>query len=100
MVNRFEAILRNRISCEELEKSINTEEYHNFPALPVFPDKKEDEKTFEQSLTAFFASNERVIITTLCIKNGCFLLGLIVVLVSFRKTVTQMRQSILKEPIL
>ncbi len=100
MVNRFEAILGNRISCGELEKWINTEEYRNFPSLPVFPDEKEDEKTFEQQLTAFFSSNEGVVITTLCITNGCFLLGLIVILVSFRKTVTQMRQSILEEPIL
>ncbi len=100
MVNRFEAILRNRISCGELEKSINTEEYRNIPSLPVFPDEKEDKKTFEQEITAFFSSNEGVVIITLCITNFCFLLGLIAVLVSFRKTVAQMRQSILEEPIL
>jgi hypothetical protein len=53
MVNRFEAILRNQILCGELEKSINTEEYHNFPALPVFPDEKEDKKHLSKHLLPF-----------------------------------------------
>jgi Na+-transporting methylmalonyl-CoA/oxaloacetate decarboxylase gamma subunit len=100
MVKRFEAILRNRISCGELEKSINSEEYRNFPSLPVFPDEKEDKKTIEQEITAFFFSNEGIVITTLGITNCFFLLGFLALLFRFRKIVSQMRQSILDEPIL
>jgi hypothetical protein len=100
MLKRFEGILRTRISCGELEKSIITEEYRNFPSLPVFPDEKEDKKTIEQEITAFFLSNEGIVIITLCITNCFFLLGFLALLFNFRKTVSQMRQSILEEPIL
>ena len=99
MLKRFEGILRTRISCGELEKSIITEEYRNFPSLPVFPDEK-DKKTIEQEITAFFFSNEGIVIITLCITNCFFLLGFLALLFNFRKTVSQMRQSILEEPIL
>ncbi len=100
MLKRFEGILRTRISCGELEKSIITEEYRKFPSLPVFPDEKEDKKTIEQEITAFFFSNEGIVIITLCITNCFFLLGFLALLFNFRKTVSQMRQSILEEPIL
>jgi hypothetical protein len=79
-------MLKNTISCGEFLRATNTEEYHSFPALPIFPDEKKN--NIEKFLT-FCTSTEGIIILTLVGTNFIFCLGFVMLLRWFQKSVSK-----------
>jgi hypothetical protein len=84
-IDRLESILKHRVSCREMERMDNKEEYRSFPSLPVIPDEK---KTILEELAIFSTSAEGVAILTLCCTNALCLIGLISIVIYFHKLIS------------
>jgi hypothetical protein len=84
-IERLESILKHRVSCREIARMENTEEYRSFPRLPVIPEEK---KSILEELAIFATSAEGVAILTLCCTNALCLIGLITIVIYFHKVIS------------